>query len=111
MVGLQRRLGKKGNVVLDGRDIGTVVFPDAHKKFYLDADFKERVLRRHRELTEDGKALSLEDVGKDLKNRDTIDSTRTFAPLKKAEDAVYIDTTNLNIDQVIEKVLFYIKNG
>jgi cytidylate kinase len=109
MLGLQRRLGKQRDSVLDGRDIGTVVFPDADRKFYIDADFKERVRRRYKELEELGQDVTPEDIESDLRNRDKIDSTREFAPLKKAEDAVYIDTTNMTIEEVVEKVLTYIR--
>ncbi len=104
MLVVQRRLGRAADSVLDGRDIGTVVFPDADKKFYLDADFKERVERRFKELRETCQEISLEDVSEDLANRDKIDSTREFAPLKKAADAIYIDTTDMSIDQVVDKV-------
>jgi cytidylate kinase len=103
MLGLQRTLGKNNNSVLDGRDIGTVVFPDADKKFYIDADFKERVSRRYKELKELGQKTTLEEVHQDLENRDTIDSTREVAPLKKAEDAIYVDTTNMTIEEVVDK--------
>ena len=104
MLVVQRRLGRAADSVLDGRDIGTVVFPDADKKFYLDADFQERVERRFKELRESGQEISIEDVSADLANRDKIDSTREFAPLKKAADAIYIDTTDMSIDQVVDKV-------
>lgn len=105
MLGLQRKLGRERDSVLDGRDIGTVVFPDADKKFYLDAEFKERVRRRYKELKELGQTITLEEVEKDLRNRDTIDSTREFAPLKKAADAIYIDTTDITIEEVVNEVL------
>jgi cytidylate kinase len=105
LIKLQRKLGKERDSVLDGRDIATVVFPDADKKFYLDAQFEERVMRRYKELEALGENITLEDVTVDLRNRDTIDSTRECAPLKKAEDAIYIDTTNLTIAQVVEKLL------
>ncbi|MDD4980544.1 MAG: (d)CMP kinase [Candidatus Omnitrophica bacterium] len=108
MLGLQRKLGEAENSVLDGRDIGTVVFPDADKKFYLDAQFSERVKRRHKELRESGQEITPEEVDADLRNRDTIDSTREFAPLKKADDAIYIDTTNLTIEEVVNKISSYI---
>ncbi len=108
MAGLQRNLGSKGSAVLDGRDIGTVVFPDAEKKFYVDADFKERVRRRHKELNCSDQTVSLESVSKDLSNRDTIDSNREIAPLKKAEDAIYVDTTDLSIEEVVERLLKWI---
>lgn len=109
MVEMQRKISHKSNSVLEGRDIGTVVFPDAKYKFYLDAHIDERVKRRHKELIEQNKKVEKELVARDLTNRDTIDSTREVGPLKKAEDAIYVDTTNLNIDQVVEKVFSYIK--
>lgn len=98
----QRILGSRTSCVLDGRDIGTAVFPDADRKFYLDADFKERVRRRHKELKENGQDVSWDDVQKDLKNRDTIDSSRKCAPLKQAKDAIYIDTTQMTIEGTVE---------
>ena len=106
MLGIQRSIGEeKKDVVLDGRDIGTVVFPDAGKKFYLDADFKERVRRRYKEMVEAGQGVTPEDIKEDLENRDLIDSTRECAPLKKADDAIYIDTTGMSISQVTDKIL------
>ena len=110
MLELQRRLGMSRDSVLDGRDIGTVVFPDADKKFFIDAQFPERVKRRYNELKELGHDVSLEAVELDLRNRDTIDSNREVAPLKKAEDAIYIDTTNMTIEEVVNKVLNEIKS-
>lgn len=104
MLKLQRNLGEHGNAVVDGRDIGTIVFPGAEKKFYLDADFKTRVKRRYKELTEAGQKIDLKDVESDLENRDKIDSTREVAPLKKADDAIYIDTTDMSIEEVVDKV-------
>ncbi|MBU2221288.1 MAG: (d)CMP kinase, partial [Candidatus Omnitrophica bacterium] len=92
MLGLQRRMGESNNSVLEGRDIGTVVFPDAQKKFFLDARFNERVNRRYKELKVTKlKDITVNNVARDLSNRDTIDSTRKIAPLKKAKDAIYID--------------------
>ena len=105
----QRELGSKVSCVLDGRDIGTAVFPDADKKFFLDADLKERVRRRHKELKENGQDVSLEDVQKDLCNRDTIDSSRKCAPLKQAKDAIYIDTTKMTIEGTVKVLLEHIK--
>jgi cytidylate kinase len=105
MVKLQRKLGESRDAVLDGRDIGTVVFPDAGKKFYIDADFQERVRRRYKELKGLGQEVTLADIEKDLHNRDTIDSTRAVAPLKQAPDAIYIDTTNMSIKEVVNKLL------
>ena len=105
MLGFQRSFGRRGNSVLDGRDIGTVVFPDADKKFYIDAQFPERVKRRHQELNGLAQAVSITEVEADLRNRDTIDSTRETAPLRKADDAVYVDTTDMNIEEVVNKLL------
>jgi len=104
MVTLQRKMGQvKKNCILDGRDIGTVVFPQADKKFFVDASFDERVSRRFKDLQNlNIKGVSREQVAGELKNRDTIDSTREHAPLKKADDAVYVDTTNIGIDQVVQ---------
>jgi len=109
MLGLQRKLGRQRDSVLDGRDIGTVVFPNADKKFYIDADFKERVRRRYKELKDLGQNVTFEAIEADLGNRDTIDSTREFAPLKKADDAIYIDTTNMTIEEVVNRLLRDIK--
>ncbi|MGA2774665.1 MAG: (d)CMP kinase [Candidatus Omnitrophota bacterium] len=105
MVSLQRRLGRMGDSVLDGRDIGTVVFPDAERKFYLDANFKERVRRRYKEFLEGSRKISLEEIEEDVLNRDTIDSNREVGPLKKAADAFYIDTTNMSILEVVDILL------
>lgn len=105
MSGLQRKLGARENSVLEGRDIGTVVFPNADKKFYIDAKFKERVKRRYKELRGLGQSATLKDVEKDLHYRDIIDSTRKFAPLKKATDAIYVDTTDMTINEVVGKIL------
>ncbi|MEW5758285.1 MAG: (d)CMP kinase [Candidatus Omnitrophota bacterium] len=107
---LQREIASGKDVILDGRDIGTVIFPNAEKKFFLDADFKERANRRFLEL-KDSNTITVNDVENDLKNRDAIDSTREVAPLKKADDAIYIDTTNMTIHEVVDKVLEYIGAG
>ena len=108
MVNLQRRLGNMSDSVLDGRDIGTVVFPDAHRKFYVDANFKVRALRRYKELNEAGQVVSLEEIENDVLNRDTIDSTREVGPLKRAKDATYVDTTNMTIQEVVDTLLTHI---
>jgi cytidylate kinase len=105
MVERQRAIGKASNVVAEGRDIGTVVFPDAYKKFYLDADFRERANRRFKELTEKKAAVQSTDVQKDLQERDTKDFTRKVGPLKKADDAIVIDSTHMSIPEVVQKVI------
>jgi cytidylate kinase len=106
MVKLQRRLAKKAKgAVLEGRDIGTVVFPNARYKFYLDAQVSERIQRRFKELQQMGQKVKMDQIKKDLQERDRSDINRKIAPLVKAEDAVYIDTTNLSIEQVVKKIL------
>jgi cytidylate kinase len=106
---IQRRLAQDNNCVLEGRDIGTVVFPQAQYKFFLDADFKERVKRRFKELNERKEDISEDLVAGDLAKRDKTDSTREVAPLKKARDAIYLDTTNLSIEEVTAKLISWIK--
>lgn len=109
MVQRQREIGSQKNVVVEGRDIGTVVFPSATKKFYLDADFSERSRRRTEELKAQGKNIDTRLISDDLKERDTKDLTRKVGPLKKAEDAIVVNSTGLTIGQVVEKILGYIK--
>ncbi len=109
MVRLQQEIGRTANSVLEGRDIGTVVFPDAKYKFYLDANVEERSKRRHKELVAAGKHIELETIIKDVIERDASDFNRTVGPLKKADDAVVVDTTSLTIEQVVEKMVSYIK--
>lgn len=101
---LQRELGKGGGVVLEGRDTGSVVFPDADKKFYLDAKAAERARRRHVEVRSSraGHDESLTKIQSEMEKRDRDDSERTLAPLTKPEGAVYVDTTNKSIDEVVE---------
>ncbi|MDD5437436.1 MAG: (d)CMP kinase, partial [Candidatus Omnitrophica bacterium] len=109
MVRLQRSIGERRGAVLEGRDIGTVVFPDADYKFYLDADPDERAKRRHKELVETGQPVALEDIKKDVVARDESDMARSVGALKKAPDAIFIDTTRLTIPEVVAKLLSYIK--
>ncbi len=101
MMALQRKMGSKGGVILNGRDIGTVVFPDAELKFFLSASAEERGRRRFLELKDKGVAISLESTIQDVVQRDRQDSERELAPLRQAEDAISIDSTGLSIDQVI----------
>jgi len=108
MVRLQRAIGEKAGSVLEGRDIGTVVFPDATYKFYLDADVEERARRRYKELVESNQKVSFDDLKKDVVVRDESDMKREVGALKKADDAISVDTTDLSIDQVVEKILSYI---
>lgn len=105
MVKKQRSLAKGANgAVLEGRDIGTVVFPNAKYKFYLDAKFKERIRRRFKELQLMGQKIDAEDIAKDIRSRDRSDLTREIAPLAKAKDAIYIDTTDLGIEEVTDRI-------
>jgi len=107
----QRRIASRGKCVFEGRDIGTVIFPNAKYKFYLDAEFAERAKRRHKEMLGKGYKTSYEEVAKDLKIRDHKDMNREIAPLKRAEDAVYIDTTNMSITEVVDKLAVHIGGG
>ncbi len=108
MVELQREISKSKNTILDGTDIGTVVFPNAEIKIYLIADEVERAKRRYSELKNNSE-ISFEDVLKNIIERDRIDSTRVESPLKKAEDAIEIDTTGNTIEEVKEKILLVIE--
>jgi cytidylate kinase len=113
MTAKQRELGKQGQVVMDGRDIGTVVFPQADKKFFMDADPEERGRRRFTEL-KDKKQIANADLAtiiEQVKQRDQEDRNRKIAPLKQAEDAILIDTTHLSIDQVVEQIMKTINSG
>jgi len=105
MTAQQRRIGLQGHVVMVGRDIGTVVLPEADLKIYLDASEHERAHRRHLERTSRGEQVEFEPVLREIRNRDQIDSSRSVAPLKKADDAIYLDSTGLAIAQVVERVL------
>ena len=98
-----RKSAKSSSLVIDGRDIGTVVFPDADFKFFLFADSKVRAERRHKQIND--KSVKLESIEKEIKTRDNTDSTRKIAPLKKADDAHEIDVTSLSIIQVYNKIL------
>ncbi len=105
LVGMQRRMGSSGSVVMEGRDIGTVVFPNAEVKVFLDADPEVRAARRIRELEEKGQAPPAAEVAREIQERDHRDSTRADSPLVCAADAVRIDTTALSLDQVESAIL------
>lgn len=102
---LQRELGRHGGVVLEGRDIGTVVFPDADVKFYLDASGEERGKRRYLELKAKGMDVDLSRITKEIQDRDRQDSSRGIAPLKKADDAIVVDSSTMGADQVVDRML------
>jgi len=113
MVKMQRKVAQKSakGAVLEGRDIGTAVFPDTKYKFYLDADFSERAKRRHKELVETGQSITLSEVENDAAQRDKSDIVRSVAPLEKAEDARLINTTKMTVDEVAEKIIRSIKEA
>jgi cytidylate kinase len=102
---LQRALGANGGVVMDGRDIGTVVFPGADVKFFLEAGAEERGRRRYLELREKGMDVDLDRITREIRDRDRQDSSRALAPLRKADDALLIDSTGLPIDEVLKIML------
>jgi len=101
MVKIQRSVATKGNVVVEGRDIGTVVFPDAKFKFFLTAEYEVRALRRLKEFNKMNENINVNQIKEDLLTRDNYDSNRKISPLKKAEDAFEIDTTNCSIDEQV----------
>ena len=105
MVMLQQKFASEGNTVAEGRDMGTVVFPRAERKFFLDADVEERARRRYTEFAPANKKVSYNDVVKDIEIRDNRDTTRDNSPLVKGSDAVYIDTTKLTIEEVFNMIL------
>jgi CMP/dCMP kinase len=105
MVDLQRKMGKEKGIVMDGRDIGTVVFPGADLKLFLTADILVRAFRRQKELLEKEDLIDLDTVIANLKKRDEIDSTRTESPLLMASDATLIDTTHITVDEQVEEAI------
>lgn len=105
LLGMQRALGQEGGVVLEGRDIGTVVFPRAHAKFYLTASVEVRARRRYDELVMRGEQTTLEQVCREVEERDRRDSSRPIAPLRKAPDAIEIDSSELSIDEVVDSIV------
>jgi cytidylate kinase len=105
----QRRIGMRGKVVMVGRDIGTVVLPEADLKIYLDASVEERARRRYMELQARGEKAKQEEILAAMRVRDQIDSTRDVAPLRPASDAVIIDSDNLDIDQVLAQVEWLVR--
>ncbi|MEE0773068.1 MAG: (d)CMP kinase [Anaerovoracaceae bacterium] len=109
LVDIQRRMGERKSVIMDGRDIGTNVLKDAEYKFFLTASAGERADRRYKELVQKGEDVTFEDVLNDIRQRDHNDTTRALNPLRKAEDAIEVDTTGLSIEEVTEKVMEEIK--
>lgn len=105
LVAKQQQLGKNGGVVMDGRDIGTVVFPEAELKIFMEASVEERARRRIRELRERGVVMEIGVVESEIRQRDEADQSRDHGPLRKAQDAISIDTTTLSIDEQVEKIV------
>lgn len=101
---LQRKMAEGKNIIMEGRDIGTCIFPNADIKIYLDATVEERAKRRYKENIEKGMKVTYEEVLESVKTRDHADMTREISPLKKAEDAIVVDSTNLTIEEVVEKM-------
>ena len=108
MVQIQRRIAGRTGAVVEGRDIGTVVLPNADFKFYLDATEEERARRRFKELKEMGMDVVFDEIKSDVKKRDDSDMSRKVAPLKKAENAICIDTTGMSIEEVVGKIISYV---
>ena len=109
MVDQQRRMGNEGGIVMDGRDIGTVVFPQAQCKIFLTATVEERARRRGKELEAKGETVDYQKLQAEIALRDKQDSEREVSPLRQAEDAVYLDTSDMNIEQVTNKILELVK--
>jgi len=105
LLDLQRNLAKEKDVVMDGRDIGTCVLPDADVKVFLTASVETRAKRRYDELVEKGVACDLEEIARDIAERDERDSTREIAPLKQAEDAVLVDSSYMTIEEVVAAIV------
>ncbi len=111
LLNMQRKLAEDNNVVMDGRDIGTVVLPNATLKIYLTASAEDRAMRRYKELCEKGEKVTFEDVYKDMVQRDYNDMNRPISPLKRADDAILADTTGFEFEQSLELLLRIIKEG
>jgi CMP/dCMP kinase len=105
LVAEQQKMGKKRGIVMDGRDIGTVVFPDAELKIFMTAEMQTRAMRRQQELFEKKQLVDLADIIENLQKRDLIDSTRAESPLRKAEDAIELDTTFITLDEQVDYIL------
>ena len=107
---LQREAGAQGGIIAEGRDMGSVVFPHADYKFYLDADIEERIKRRHKELLGKGHSSELQSIQKDMLARDKQDSEREIAPLKPMSCSIIIDSTNLSVEEIVKKIIRLVSN-
>ena len=104
LVSQQQRIAQEGGIIMDGRDIGTVVLPHAQVKIYLTASVETRAKRRYDELASKGESCDFDEIARDIKERDERDMTREIAPLKKAEDAILVDSSDMTIDEVVSKI-------
>lgn len=112
MVRIQQKMAETKSIIMDGRDIGTVVLPNSNFKFFITASVEERARRRYKELIEKGEqSISFEQIKKEIEQRDRIDSTRAISPLVQAEDAYLIDTTNKTIDECVDEIVCIIMRG
>ena len=111
MVKQQRRIGEKGGIIVEGRDVTTVVFPDADLKFYIDASVEERAKRRFAEQKAKGVETTLDSVEQEIRERDQMDESREHSPLRTAEDAIVVDTTSMTINQAVNFVLSRVEAG
>lgn len=109
MTPLQRKMGKNSDVIGEGRDVGTVVFPNADVKIYLDCSIEERANRRYKQYLEKGMKVTYEEVLENIKQRYKIETEREIAPLRQAEDAILVDSTNMTIEEVVQKIESIIK--
>ena len=111
LVSLQQKLAKTADVIMDGRDIGTVVLPDADVKVYLTASSKVRAKRRYDELVQKGESCDLDTIEQDIIERDNRDMHREISPLRQAEDAILVDSSNMTIDEVVDKIISLTDRG
>ena len=111
LLNLQRKMAEGKDVIMEGRDIGTTVFPNANVKIYLDASAEERARRRTKQNEENNLPSDYEEILKSIKSRDEQDRTREISPLKQADDAVYIDSSNMTIEEVVNKIIEIIEKG
>ncbi|MFC1542071.1 (d)CMP kinase, partial [Candidatus Latescibacterota bacterium] len=109
MTELQREIGKKGGVVMEGRDIGTVVFPDAEFKIFIEASIDIRAERRFKELAKNGVYIDINDLKRQIRERDRLNTERELAPLKKADDAIYIDNSDMTFDEQVSKIISIVR--
>ncbi len=109
MTEMQREIGKNGGIVMEGRDIGTVVFPEAEFKFYIDASIEERARRRYKELAEKGFQVDINDLIREIRERDRLNIERSLAPLRKAEDALYINTSDMTFDEQVSMIISIVR--